>query len=78
MRASKRSEKSECDAAALLEAKVDEAVATCGGDGRATLIANTYLEAEVERLTDALSTGFARGGCARHLSGVKKVCSDYD
>ncbi len=55
----------ETDAAALLEAEVDEAIALCGGDIRAalraTLIANTYLEAEVERLTEAISTGFARG-----------------
>jgi len=28
---------------------------------RATLVANAYLESEVERLTDAISTGFARG-----------------
>jgi hypothetical protein len=76
--ASKRSEKSECDAAALLEAKVDEAVATCGGDGRATLIANTYLEAEVERLTDALSTGFARGRMRQVPQRVKKARSHYD
>jgi hypothetical protein len=55
----------EPDAAALLEAQVDEAIAACGGDARAalraTLVANVYLEAEVERLTAATSTGFARG-----------------
>jgi hypothetical protein len=65
--------KSEAETAALLEAEVDEAIANCGGDVRAalraTLIANTYLEAEIERLTEAISTGFARGGCASHLSG---------
>jgi len=64
---------SEAETAALLEAEVDEAIATCGGDVRAalraTLIANAYLEAEVERLTEAIATGFAGGGCARHLSG---------
>jgi hypothetical protein len=51
--------------AALLEAEVDEAIAICGGDARAalraTLVANAYLEAEVERLTEAISTSFARG-----------------
>ena len=51
-------------AAALLEAEVDKAIATCGGDVRAalraTLIANAYLEAEIGRLTKAISTGFAR------------------
>ena len=38
----------------LPEAAVEEAIATCGGDVRAalraTLIANAYLEAEIERL----------------------------
>lgn len=65
MNASERSVEPEADSAALLEAEVDEAVATCGGDVRAalraTLIANAYLEAEVERLIEAVSTGFARG-----------------
>jgi hypothetical protein len=43
-----RSKESEAETAALLEAEVDEAIATCRGDVRAalraTLIANTYLE----------------------------------
>ena len=63
--ASERSTRPEADTAASLEAEVDEAIATCGGDVRAalraTLVANAYLEAEVERLTEAISTGFARG-----------------
>jgi hypothetical protein len=65
MNASKRSTEPEPSAAAFVEAEVDEAVATCGGDARAalraTLVANAYLEAEVERLTEAISNGFARG-----------------
>ena len=65
MNASKRWTGPEADAAALLEAEVDEAIAVCGGDARAalraTLIANAYLEAEIERLAEAISTGFARG-----------------
>ena len=56
---------SKADAAASIEAEVDEAIAVCGGDARAAvraaLVANAYLEAEVERLTKAISTGFARG-----------------
>jgi hypothetical protein len=53
------------DAAALLEAEVDAAIAACGGDARAalraTLVANAYLEAEVAGLTESISSGFARG-----------------
>jgi hypothetical protein len=63
--ASERSTEPEADTAALLEAEVDEAIALCGGDVRdalrATLVANAYLETEIERLTEAISTGFARG-----------------
>jgi hypothetical protein len=59
----------------LLEAEVDEAIANCGGDVRAalraTLIANTYLEAEIERLTEAISTGFARGRMRKPPQRVK-------
>jgi hypothetical protein len=57
--------KLEAETEGLLEAEVEEAIATCGGDVRAalraTLIANAYLQAEIERLTEAISTGFARG-----------------
>jgi len=35
--ASRRSKKSEAETAALVEAEVDEAIATCGGDVRATV-----------------------------------------
>ena len=51
--------------AAFFEAEVEEAIASCGGDARAALramlVANAYLEAEVERLIEAISTGFAPG-----------------
>ena len=64
MNAAERPTVSEADTA-LLEAEVDEAIALCGGDVRAalrvTLVANAYLEAEVERLTEAISTRLARG-----------------
>ena len=62
----------EPDAATALEAEVDEAIALCGGDVRAalraTLIANAYLEREVERMTEAISAGFARGRMRGHRS----------
>ena len=64
MHAPGRWNESEAEIAVSLETEVDEAIATCGGDVRAalraTLVANAYLEAEFERLTEAVSTGFAR------------------
>jgi hypothetical protein len=74
--ASQRSTKSEAGTAALVEAEVDEAIGTCGGDVRAvraTLIANAYLEAEIERLTQAISTGFARGRMRKAPQRITKI-----
>jgi hypothetical protein len=72
-----RSKESEAETAALIEAEVDEAIATCGGDARAalraTLIANTYLEAEIERLTEAVLTGFARGRMRKAVQRVNRI-----
>jgi len=52
-------------AADAIEDEVQEALAICGGDAiaalRITLIANAFLEAEVDRLSAAVSSGFARG-----------------
>jgi hypothetical protein len=49
----------------LLEAAVEQAIAICDGDVlaalRATLVANSFLMDEVERLTKEVSVGFARG-----------------
>ena len=77
MNASQCSKKSEAETAALVEAEVDEAIATCGGDVRAalraSLIANTYLEAEIERLTEAISTGFARGRMRKPPQRIAKT-----
>ena len=65
MNAPGRLNESEADITASLEAVVDDAIATCGRDVRAalraTLIANAYLEAELERLTEAISSSLARG-----------------
>ena len=77
MNALERSEKSDTATAALLDAEVVEAFASCGGDVRAalrtTLVANAYLEAEIERLTEAISTGFARGRMRKAPQRVKKI-----
>ena len=44
---------------------MQEALAICGGDAiaalRITLIANAFLEAQIDRLSAAVSSGFARG-----------------
>ena len=48
-----------------LEAAVEQAVAACGGDHRATIraliVANNYLENEVGELMKAVSHAYARG-----------------
>jgi hypothetical protein len=48
-----------------LEAQVDEAIAACGGDLRATIraliVANKYLESEVSELMKAVSHAYVRG-----------------
>ena len=53
------------DPVQILEAEVQQAIDLCNGDlraaVRATLIANSFLEAEVERLSAAVSTVFSRG-----------------
>ena len=75
VRASRRSIEAEAEAAALLETEIDEAIALCGGDVRAALramlIANAYLEEQVERLAEATSTGFARGRMRKPPQRVK-------
>jgi hypothetical protein len=48
-----------------LEAAVDEAIAACDGDLRATIralvVANQFLESEVSELMKAVSHAYARG-----------------
>jgi len=48
-----------------LEAAVDQAIAACNGDLRATIraliVANDYLETEVGELMKAVSHAYARG-----------------
>jgi hypothetical protein len=47
------------------DADVDAAIATCGGDMRATikalLVANAFLAGEVEAMLAATSSGYSRG-----------------
>jgi hypothetical protein len=48
-----------------LEAATDEAIAACGGEARdavkALIVANEFLEAQVEELQADVSKGYARG-----------------
>ncbi|MBR0880288.1 hypothetical protein ABIF65_008831 [Bradyrhizobium japonicum] len=48
-----------------LEESVDQALAACDGDARATIrpliVANEYLEAEVAELMKSVSLAYARG-----------------
>jgi len=48
-----------------LEEAVDAAIAACEGDPRAAIkaliVANSFLHSRVERLTELVSPGFARG-----------------
>ncbi len=57
------------DPVQAIEAEVQQAIDLCNGDLRAalraTLIANAFLEAEVERLSAAVSAGFSRGKIRR-------------
>jgi hypothetical protein len=52
------------DDADQLEAAADLAIAACGGDAReavkALIVANHFLETELEKLWAAVSTGYAR------------------
>jgi hypothetical protein len=48
-----------------LETAIDQTIATCGGDMRATIrtliVANNYLESEVGELMKAVSHAYVRG-----------------
>ena len=52
-----------------IERDVDEAIALCDGDVRAalraTLVANSFLEARCALLSQAISAGFSRGKIRR-------------
>jgi len=60
-----------------LEISVDQAIAICDGDARvalkAALVANSFLESEVQRLTHAVSVGFMRGKLAPSRQAAEKL-----
>jgi hypothetical protein len=67
----------ELTATEALERKVDEVIAICGGDVRAalraTLLANLFLTAEVERFAHAVSFGIMRGRTSAARRGSEKL-----
>ena len=67
-------ETSEFDPAVQLEFEVQEAIDLCGGDARAalraTLIANAFLQGEVDRLAAIVSPEFARGRVRKRPGGT--------
>lgn len=48
-----------------LQAAIDQAIAACGGDARVTvgalIVANSFLESEIDELRKAVSHAYARG-----------------
>ena len=63
-------------AADAIEDEVQEALAICGGDAiaalRITLIANAFLEAGIDRLSAAVSSGFARGKVRKRAKRLRR------
>jgi hypothetical protein len=56
---------SSVSSAAGLDAAADQAIAACGGDARETvkalIVANDFLEVQLEELRSKVSAGYARG-----------------
>ncbi|MCG2632755.1 hypothetical protein L6654_39855 [Bradyrhizobium sp. WYCCWR 13023] len=61
-----------------LELAAHQAIAACGGDARdavkALLVANGFLEAQLDKLRKKVSTGYARG----RLPGARAHWSEPD
>jgi hypothetical protein len=61
-----------------LEAAGDQAIAACGGDAReavkALIVANDFLEAQLDELRRKVSTGYARG----RLPGARERKDEAD
>jgi len=64
------------DDADQLEAAADQAIAACGGDVReavkALIVANHFLETDLEKLRAAASMGYARGRLIETLPRDRK------
>jgi hypothetical protein len=64
-----------------LEAAADEAIAACGGDAReavkALIVANAFLETELEKLRAAVSMGYARGRLIEEATTLPRDRKDW-
>ncbi len=64
-----------------LEAAADQAIAASGGDAReavkALIVANHYLEADLEKLKAAASMGYARGRIAEEAKTLPRDRKDW-
>jgi hypothetical protein len=60
-----------------LEAAADQAIAACDGDAReavkALIVANAFLETDLEKLRAAVSTGYARGGYSSRYRPTARI-----
>jgi hypothetical protein len=60
-----------------LELAVEDAITLCDGDVRAALraalVANSFLMAEIDRLTEAVSFGFVRGKTSASRRASEKL-----
>ena len=64
-----------------LEAAVDQAIAACDGDAReaikALIVANAFLETELEKLRAAVSMGYARGRLIEEVTTLPRDRKDW-
>jgi 3-methyladenine DNA glycosylase/8-oxoguanine DNA glycosylase len=64
-----------------LKAAADQAIAACGGDAReavkALIVANHFLETELEKLRAAVSMGYARGRLAEEAITLPRDRKDW-
>ena len=60
-----------------LEDAADQAIAACGGDAReavkALIVANHFLETDLERLRAAVSMGMREGSCSRRCRVIRRI-----
>jgi len=64
-----------------LEAAADQAIAACGGDAReavkALIVANQFLETDLEKLKAAASMGYARGKLIEEAKTLPRDRKDW-